>query len=342
MGHFEILLTAWALVGAVVAFLQLRRATLHGKAVIPGRQRVGDGASTKRWEGAVASRGFAARLRAALATSAKPTERLLALEEVLIKADVGMRSTQILLDRLRAQLTAATTLDEALKSVGDEMKMILAVNAAPAAAASMPHVILVLGVNGVGKTTSVAKLAHCYKTAGHRVLVVGADTFRAAASEQLANWAAKVGVDCVRRDGPGDPSAVVFDGIQAARSRNMDVMIIDTAGRLHVKANLVAELKKFERILGRHIEGAPHECLLVVDATTGQNASSQARTFSEALPLTGIILTKLDGTARGGAVFAVTSDIGLPVRYVGFGEGISDFAEFDPRAFVDGLLATRM
>jgi fused signal recognition particle receptor len=169
---------------------------------------------------------------------------------------------------------------------------------------------------------------------------VAADTFRAAASEQLERWANRVGVDCIRHQSGADPSAVAFDGVKAAVARGVDLVIVDTAGRLHVKANLIEELKKVVRVIGRQLDGAPHEVLLVIDATTGQNAINQARVFQEALSLTGIVLTKLDGTAKGGSVFAIRAEIGVPIRYVGFGEGVDDLAPFDPDAFVDALLET--
>lgn len=283
-------------------------------------------------------RGFAGRMRAALSGSTEIDDRLSAVEEVLLKADVGVRTTGLLLEKLRLRLVPEQGAESAIDLVAEEMLAILG-PAADAGPRAKPYVVLVSGVNGVGKTTSVAKLASYYKRQGLRVLLVAADTFRAAAAEQLANWANRLEVECVRRDEDGaDPSAVVYDGMQAARSRAVDVVIVDTAGRLHVKANLVAELQKIARTIGRQVDGAPHESLLVIDATTGQNATNQARAFAEALPLTGILLTKLDGTAKGGSVFAVRSELGLPIRYVGFGEGIDDLAEFDSRSFVAGLL----
>jgi fused signal recognition particle receptor len=312
------------------AFLARRRRFARrgtGAATASGGFRFGD-----------LGRGFAGRMRAALSGGGEVDERLAAVEEVLLKADVGVRTTGLLLEKLRPRLVAGQGADSAIDLVAEDM---LAILGSPAAGGlrARPYVVLVSGVNGVGKTTSVAKLANYYKRQGLQVLLVAADTFRAAAAAQLANWANRLEVDCVRHDEDGaDPSAVVYDGMQAARSRGADVVIVDTAGRLHVKANLVAELQKIARTIGRQIEGAPHESLLVIDATTGQNASNQARAFAEALPLTGILLTKLDGTAKGGSVFAVQSELGLPIRYVGFGEGIDDLAEFDPRSFVAGLL----
>jgi len=197
---------------------------------------------------------------------------------------------------------------------------------------------VVVGVNGVGKTTTIGKLAHRFATQGRRTLLVAADTFRAAAVEQLSRWAERVGADIVKHQQGADPSAVVFDGMKAARARGVDVAIVDTAGRLHVKVNLMEELKKIVRTIGRHIEGAPHEVLLVLDATTGQNALTQARVFHEAAPLTGVVLAKLDGTARGGVALAVRKELGVPIRWVGLGEGPEDLVPFDPDRFVDALL----
>ena len=329
------LLAAWGLVlAATASLLVLRRMRQRAPHPESAAGRTTDG-RPRLFE---IGKGFADRLRSALRAGGDADERLAAVEEVLLKADVGVRTTQPLLDRLRPRLESHATEDSVLALVADEMLSILG-PAEVAPVRSKPHVILVSGVNGVGKTTSVAKLANFYHQQGLRVLAVAADTFRAAAAAQLANWAARVGVECIRRDDEGaDPSAVVYDGIQAALSRSIDVVIVDTAGRLHVKANLVAELQKIGRTIGRLVDGAPHESLLVIDATTGQNASNQARVFAEALPLSGIVLTKLDGTAKGGSVFAIRSELGLPIRYIGYGEGMNDFAAFEPRAYVDGLL----
>jgi fused signal recognition particle receptor len=261
------------------------------------------------------------------------------LEEALIVADVGVATTQRLIEALRRRpgLDSPEALLNALKA---EIRQILAedtLNAKHASLLTAPLVIVVAGVNGVGKTTTIGKLAHQYRNDGKKVLVIAADTFRAAAIEQLEIWAKRVDCDLVKHQSGADPSAVVFDGIKAARSRGMDVAIIDTAGRLHVKVNLMAELSKIVRVIGRELPGAPHESFLVLDATTGQNALSQARLFQEALPLTGVILTKLDGTTKGGAVLAVKSALGLPIRYVGLGEGLDDLRPFDADAFVDAL-----
>ena len=201
-----------------------------------------------------------------------------------------------------------------------------------------PRVILVTGVNGVGKTTTIGKLAARYAADGAKVLLVAADTFRAAAIEQLGVWATRTGADIVRHEQGADPSAVVFDGLRAAVARKADVVLIDTAGRLHTRTPLMDELGKVRRTIEREIPGAPHEVLLVLDATTGQNALNQARAFTEAAAVTGVVVTKLDGTAKGGVVLAVSQELGIPVRYVGVGEGVDDLRRFDPEEFVGGLL----
>jgi len=198
--------------------------------------------------------------------------------------------------------------------------------------------VVMLGVNGAGKTTSIGKLAHRLKTEGRTVLLAAADTFRAAAIDQLAVWAQRAGCDLVAHAPGADPAAVVYDACQAARGRRIDVLIVDTAGRLHTKTNLVEELKKINRVLTRELPGSPVERLLVLDATTGQNAIAQARVFTEAVGVTGIVLAKLDGSAKGGAVLAVAASLGLPVKLVGLGEGLDDLQPFDPRQFVDALL----
>ena len=213
--------------------------------------------------------------------------------------------------------------------------------AAPPAAepGSRPWVILVTGINGVGKTTTVGKLAARYIAQGQPVLLVAADTFRAAAIEQLAVWAERTGADLVRHAQGADPSAVVFDGLKAALARKIDVVLIDTAGRLHTKTPLIEELAKVARVIGREVPGAPHETLLVVDATTGQNALSQAKVFQSATPLSGVVLTKLDGTARGGVLVAIRNELDLPIRYVGVGEAVDDLRPFDAREFAEALFA---
>lgn len=279
------------------------------------------------------------RLRRALSAGDRADDRLSALEEVLLTADVGVRATRRLIEALAGKLPTDAGYDQARALLEQELLALLGAHRAPQPAAS-PHVVMVSGVNGVGKTTSVAKLAHFHAQRGRRVLLVAADTFRAAATEQLGRWAERLGVDCIRHEGGKDPSAVVFDGLQAAKARGVDVVIIDTAGRLHVKENLIAELAKVGRVIAREVPGAPHESLLVIDATTGQNALNQARTFAEAVGLSGIVLTKLDGTAKGGVALAIHAEIGVPVHYVGFGEGLADFAEFDAADFIRALLGS--
>ena len=202
-----------------------------------------------------------------------------------------------------------------------------------------PAVILVVGVNGTGKTTSIGKLAHAYQQEGRKVLLAAADTFRAAAIDQLKQWGERAGVDVIAHKQGGDPAAVVFDSLSAAESRDVDVLIIDTAGRLHTKVNLMEEMRKVNRIIQRKVPDGPHEVLLVLDATSGQNALHQAKYFTEALGVTGILLAKLDGTAKGGVVFAICDQLRIPVRFVGTGEKAGDLANFEPKRFVDALFA---
>jgi len=281
--------------------------------------------------------GFLARLQGAWGAGKDVEARLAELEEVLLTADVGVKATQALLAKLRPRARDLEDVGALRHELRNDMRAVLA-DGNEVASPAKPHVILVAGVNGVGKTTTIGKLAHHYRQAGKKVVLVAADTFRAAAAEQLELWAARVGADCVRHQSGSDPAAVAHDGIAAAVARDADVVIVDTAGRLHVKQHLIEELKKIVRVIGRQLDGAPHEVLLVIDATTGQNAISQARVFQEALSLTGIVLTKLDGTAKGGAVFAIRAELGVPIRYVGLGEKAGDLAPFDAEAFVDALL----
>jgi fused signal recognition particle receptor len=262
------------------------------------------------------------------------------LEEILISADLGVATTTeligILEQRLkRNELRDGDTLKKALK---EEILSRLSGESAPLNIDSAkPYVILVIGVNGVGKTTTIGKLAWKFSSKGKNVLLVAGDTFRAAAAEQLEIWGERVGVDVVRHKEGADPSAVAFDGCKAGLARNKDILFIDTAGRLHTKVNLMEELKKIRRILGREIPGAPHETLLILDASTGQNALSQARLFKEIADVTGLAITKLDGTAKGGIVVAISSELKIPVRYIGVGEGIDDLREFDPEQFVEAI-----
>lgn len=261
------------------------------------------------------------------------------LEELLIQADVGVETTLALMERLRrrARDEAILRADRLRDALNEELRALLP-TPPPLNLGGRPlDVILIVGVNGSGKTTSIAKLGYRYRQEGRKVLLAAADTFRAAAMDQLRIWGERAGCPVVSGPEGGDPGAVVYDALQAARSRGMDMVIVDTAGRLHTRYNLMEELKKVRRVAARSVEGAPHETLLVLDATTGQNALSQARHFLEAVEVTGVILAKLDSTARGGMVFAIAQELKLPVRFVGTGEGLDDLAPFDPDAFLRGL-----
>ena len=267
-------------------------------------------------------------------------EALDEIEAILIQADVGVQTSMDIVDALRKRIGSGEDTD-VFDLLREELGRILADAAAPRAYAepsAHPYVVLVIGVNGVGKTTTIGKLASQYRDRGLRVLVAACDTFRAGAVSQLEVWADRAGADMVRAQQGADPAAVAFDALSAARSRNAHVVIVDTAVRLHTKVNLMEELKKVRRILAKQ-DGAPHETLLVRDATTGQNALTQARQFHEAIGVTGLVLTKLDGTARGGIVFAVRRELGLPIRFIGVGEGIDDLQPFDGGDFVEALLA---
>jgi fused signal recognition particle receptor len=262
------------------------------------------------------------------------------LEEVLVTADLGVPTTLDLIQGLRGKV-ARKELDDAgaLKNaLAQGIQAVLQDTAPPPSRDNNPHVIMVVGVNGVGKTTSIGKLAHRFQNQEKRqVLLAAGDTFRAAAGEQLEVWAERAGCDIVRQKHGADPSAVAWDAIDAALNREKDLVLIDTAGRLHTKVNLMEELKKVHRVVNKRLEGAPHEVLLVLDATTGQNAVSQAKLFNETVPLTGLVLTKLDGTAKGGVVVAIAKELKLPICYVGLGEGIEDLRPFDPAEFAKAL-----
>ena len=269
-------------------------------------------------------------------------ESLDAMEENLIEADLGPKATQKLMDLLRQQSPGgAEDLGQEMSSRLQQamLELLQAWTTSPKTLplSVRPWVIIFLGVNGVGKTTTIAKLAAQYRSAGKKVLLVAADTFRAAAIEQLEAWAQRVGVDVVKHRAGADPSAVVYDGIQAAKSRGIDVLLIDTAGRLHTKVHLIEELKKIRRVISREQPDAPHETLLVLDATTGQNGLQQARVFKEATDISGIVLTKLDGTAKGGVIVSIQEELGVPVRYVGVGEDVEDLQPFDASQFVRAL-----
>jgi fused signal recognition particle receptor len=266
-------------------------------------------------------------------------ELLEELEEILITADFGMKTTQDLVQSLAKRSAGGNAAAAALRDLlKEEIRQRLRLEAAPLdLSCSAPFVIRVVGVNGVGKTTTIGKLARQFADQGKKVVLGAGDTFRAAAAEQLAIWGERAGVDVVRHAEGADPAAVAFDAAKAAVARGADVLILDTAGRLHTKVNLMEELKKVRRVLSREIPGAPHETLLVLDATTGQNALVQARLFREAVEVSGIALTKLDGTAKGGVVVAIGAELGLPVRFVGIGEGVDDLRPFDPDLFVEAL-----
>ncbi|GAW68940.1 cell division protein FtsY [Geoanaerobacter pelophilus] len=268
------------------------------------------------------------------------TDTLEELEEILITADLGVKTTVDLIRTLEQRLKRDELQDgDALKkALKEEIQLRLMAHAAPLVVTDKkPFVILVIGVNGVGKTTTIGKLAARYAGEGKKVLLAAADTFRAAAAEQLELWSQRVGADIVRHKEGADPSAVVFDACKAAVARGTDVLIIDTAGRMHTKVNLMEEMKKIRRVLTREIPDAPHETLLVLDAATGQNALSQAKLFKEAAFVSGVVLTKLDGSAKGGVVVAVSNEYALPVRFIGVGESVEDLREFDPAQFVEAL-----
>ena len=260
------------------------------------------------------------------------------IEEILIGADVGVITTEEIIEELNeavknGEITgrdAISILEERLiDALGEPLRIDVR---------AKPHIILVVGVNGTGKTTTIGKLAHRFKNNGKKVLLAAGDTFRAAASEQLAVWAERVGVDMVMGQHSSDPAAVIFDAAQKASAKDYDVLIADTAGRLHTKKNLMEELKKIVRVVGKAVEGAPHDTLLVIDATTGQNGLAQAEVFHSAIKLTGIIITKLDGTGKGGIAIAIRRKLGVPICAIGTGEKIDDFVDFSPQDYVKAML----
>ena len=268
------------------------------------------------------------------------------LEEMLISTDIGVSTTFQILDSVRqgvsrAEISDLAALKQKMKS---ELLEILSgsVEAGVASETDVdesirPYVLMVVGVNGVGKTTTIGKLAQRIEDEGNEVMICAADTFRAAASEQLEIWSERAGVPLIQQKQGTDPAAVLFDALKSAMAKDADVLIVDTAGRLHNKSNLMAELEKMKRIAGREVEGAPHETLLVIDAVTGQNGLEQARQFLKSANITGIVLTKLDGTAKGGIAVAISKELNLPIRYIGIGEGVNDLMVFDPESYVNGL-----
>ena len=269
------------------------------------------------------------------------------LEEILIGADIGVQTTMEIIEDVRKQVDRQTLkeVDELKQVIKQHLIDILTKAATARGIASetaipdniQPYVMMVVGVNGVGKTTTIGKLAQRIKAEGNNVMIWAADTFRAAASDQLAIWADRAGVPLIQQKQGTDPAAVLYDSLKAAKARNADVLIVDTAGRLHNKQNLMAELEKMKRVAAKEVPGAPHEVLLVVDAVTGQNGLSQAREFLKAAPVTGLVLTKLDGTAKGGIAVAIAKELNLPIRYCGIGEQADDLIVFDPQVYVDGL-----
>jgi fused signal recognition particle receptor len=267
------------------------------------------------------------------------------LEELLVSADVGVETTSKLLSKVKQRvktdrLSEVSQIREALKK---EMVSLLSIprrlNPIPEQIGESPYIILVVGVNGSGKTTSIAKLAYGFTSQGRRVILAAADTFRAAAIEQLKHWGGKVDAEVIAHQPGGDPGAVAYDAVQAGYSRHAQAVIIDTAGRLHTKFNLMEELKKIKRVVAKHDASAPHQVLLVMDATTGQNGLAQAKHFTEAVDVTGIFLAKLDGTARGGIIFAICDQLNIPISYIGTGEKLQDMAPFDAEVFVDAIFS---
>lgn len=266
------------------------------------------------------------------------------LEAVLLSADVGVSTTGILMADIRQGIKSKVinSPDDLKPFLKKRISQMLEINGnLSSEALHQPLVILIVGVNGVGKTTTIGKLSHYYKTQGKQVLVAAGDTFRAAAIEQLEIWSSRTGSELIKHKEGADPAAVAFDAVQAAKARKTDVLIIDTAGRLHTKSNLMEELKKIHRIIAKEIPEAPHETYLVLDATTGQNALSQAKLFGEAAKVTGVVLTKLDGTAKGGVVVAIRNELGLPVKWIGVGEGMDDLRPFHPQEFADALFGDK-
>jgi fused signal recognition particle receptor len=261
------------------------------------------------------------------------------LEALLLQADLGLETAEGFVERVRAQARAGRLTDtDARRALADHLRETLAGAGAPLALDARPAVVLVVGVNGSGKTTTCGKLAWRLRQEGREVLLAAGDTFRAAAIEQLERWGGRADVSVVSQGSGADPSAVAFDAVKAAQARGSEILIVDTAGRLHTKTNLMAELAKVKRVIGRQCVGAPHEVLLVLDATTGQNGIAQARVFHEGLGLTGLVLTKLDGTAKGGIVIRIYRELGIPIKLVATGERPEDLAAFEPDAYVDALV----
>jgi len=326
----------------VVTWVLRRRALPPADAQVEVLQPSRDTVVARLRAGLSRTKGQLVRRLDDLFAGGKVDEELLAqLEEVLISADVGVRTSATLLDELRSRLRKDESTDAAAVRLflRERMSEIVASREAPLASrpADGPLVLMVVGVNGSGKTTTIGKLASRYTQAGNQVLLAAADTFRAAAIEQLEIWGERAGAEVIRREEGSDPASVVHDALSAALSRGADVVIADTAGRLHTKAPLMDELRKVHRVIGKKVPGAPHETLLVVDGNNGQNAIAQARTFSEAVGISGIVLTKLDGTAKGGVIIGICDELGIPVKLIGIGEKVDDLRDFVARDFIDAL-----
>ena len=300
--------------------------------------------SDKLWESLERTRSsFFGQISGLFGASEVTNETWDQLEALLIQADVGVETTLSLIETARDAasrqgITRANQVERLMRQ--DMVALLQASRPLNIHSQRLLNVVLVVGVNGSGKTTTIAKLAHIYQQGSYRVTLAAADTFRAAAISQLQTWGERAGVSVIAHQPGADPGAVVFDAIKSSQARGAGLVIVDTAGRLHTKHNLMKELEKMHGIMARQVHEAPHETLLVLDATTGQNAVSQARHFKESVGITGVVLAKLDGTAKGGVVFAIARELGVPVRFVGTGEKIGDLAEFDAQSFVDGLFGT--
>lgn len=288
-------------------------------------------------------KNFTERIEVLVGMSAEIDDDFLdELEMILLSADVGAKTTEKLIEAVRqaARKKEIKGTEDVVPFLKKYLTQMLTEECQRTRISGTPTVILVVGVNGVGKTTTIGKLANYFHLLNYKVMIAAADTFRAAASEQLEIWGKRAGCDVIKHAEGADPAAVVFDAMKAAIARKADILFIDTAGRLHNKANLMNELEKIHRVIKREIPEAPHETFLVLDATTGQNAITQAKVFTETANVTGVVLTKLDGTAKGGVVIAIREELGLPVKWIGVGEGIMDFRPFEPEKFVDALFNT--